>query len=174
MAKSRLVGRALKRLRAPVTDLIATGLMSALCGIPLVGSPDETRVELVSTASPRRSGQAVPPSEDGQAVRTHHAARRSENTRIETLRRQAIEGTVSTPRGLPSLERLRPLERSALRALQSLADTIPGPGGSSRKRARSRPTRHRKSPDLRWVRPRGEPREAGCPSASRQRRVRVS
>lgn len=148
--------------------------MSALCGIPLAGSPARP-ASTRSTASPRRSGQALPPSEDGQAVRTHHAARRPDNTRIETLRRQAIEGTASTPRGLPSLERLRPLERPAPRALQSLAD-LPGPGGSSRKRdsVQADPAPEVFGP--RWVRPRGEPREAGCPislkAATRARVVR--
>lgn len=104
---------------------------------PSVGShspvrPASARRNLFRTASLRRSGQAVS-SEARQAVRpiTRHAGQKK--TRIETLRRQAIEGTASTPRGLPSLERLRPLERSAPRALQSLAD-LPGPGGSSRKR----------------------------------------
>jgi len=60
MAKSRLVGRALKRLRAPVTDLIATGQHVSLVWDPprrfARRDPRRTR----STASPRRSGQAVP------------------------------------------------------------------------------------------------------------------
>lgn len=104
---------------------------------PSVGSHSPVRRrERVETCFERlRSGEAGRQSLRRLARQTAPITRHAgqKKTRIETLRRQAIEVTASTPRGLPSLERLRPLERSAPRALQSLAD-IPGPGGSSRKR----------------------------------------
>lgn len=59
MAKSRLVGCALKRLRAPVTDLQRQANTSALCGIPLAGSPGETRVDSFDGfASAKRAGRS--------------------------------------------------------------------------------------------------------------------
>jgi len=100
------------------TDQLATGKLVSLVWDPprRFARRDPRRTCSDGFASAKRAGRFS--SEIGRADRTHHAARRSDNTRIETLRRQAIEGTASTPRGLPSLERLRPLERPAPRALQ--------------------------------------------------------
>jgi hypothetical protein len=83
----------------------------------------------VDSSTRLRLGEAGRPSspEVGQATAPIRRRAGQKKTRIETLRRQAIEGTASTPRGLPSLERPRPLERSATAGpTKDLVDS-PGP-----------------------------------------------